>query len=323
MFAFVHSLLVKEEVYIFWLVQESILICLITTCNSFFAVRPRVHILVCYLLLIVNIVWLCVISFGIDSSLFIQFLKFMLFSNVATESVTFGPGEIGQLLQSVLGIKLNRISFLFDQPSTYFSLITLCAITLALEQRLKFSLLFLITGFLACPAKISVILIPLYLVVFMSSKHQQQFKVLSNYLAFITVLILVFSPILISVLVKIYYQGDLTLDYADSAASRVYFTWLVGTGVMPWEISWNTPRFVYAEYDGIAASFPFFLSGLVTALLFHKARPEGISLIMVLLLTLQYGSSLTMAFFYFVVLSHIKTLIALNYEKELQKCNLK
>ena len=316
--------MIKEDEYILWLARESALISLITIFISIFQMAKLfIHRILCSIIFIINIVWLFLINFSASSNFLIRFLQNTLLPGTSTNFVTFGPGEIGILLQSVLGININRISFLFDQPSTYFSLITLCAITLAFEKSRKFSLLFFIVGFLACPAKISIIIMPLYILAFISSTRRRAVQVFSFYLAWIAVSIIAFSPVLIAVIVEVYFQGSLTLDYSDSIASRVYFTWLIGTGAMPWELSsWQIQNFVYAEYDGIAAKIPFFLSGLVTLLLFRHARPEGLSVITVSLLTLQYGSSMTMAFFYFVVLSQINRIEAPSCQRYAPKCNL-
>ena len=284
----------------------------------FISFRLRLENFLIYLIFAVNAMHLLQTAFGYRSPLFYNFINSLLLPSLHTGITEFGQGGVGHYIFLYTGLYFTRLTILFDQPSTYFLLITLLSFVLMFQKKHKFSFVFIIAGFFACPTKVGLVLIPLYLFIYLFRKKYNFSRRLQVFLIAGGIFTLTFLPFIIGYLGNVYYDNNVVHSYNSSIESRIYWTWLYGNGYMPWEvIDKARGNFNYGTYDGIAAGFPFLLASILAWFIAPKVRHYTIALILTNFISVQYGTSMTSIWAFFVLSLSLKELFESEKECEI------
>lgn len=301
------GLMISEETYLLWLIRENILLIAIMFIMLFLSSKIRFENILIYFIFTVNILHVLQALIGYREPFFYQFLDLLLLPDTARDVTEYGTGVIGALIYSYTGLSLNRINILFDQPSTYFIMITLLSFVLLFQKKHKFSFLFFIVGFLASPTKFGLVMVFLFLFIFIL-RNNYNFQIeLQIFLILGAIFTVTYLPFIVGFFGNMIYDGKVVLDYNSSIESRIYWTWLYGNGYMPWEVITVTSNEKYAVYDGIAAKIPFLLASIIAWIIAPKIKHFYVAMILTVFLSVQYGSNMTLIWLFFVLSITFKT----------------
>jgi len=293
------GLMISEETYLLWLIRENILIIAIMFIMLFLSSKIRFENILIYFIFTINVLHILQELIGYREPFFYQFLDLLLLPDTARDTTEYGAGAIGGLIYSYTGFYFNRINILFDQPSTYFIMITLFSFVLLFQKKHKFAFWFFVVGFSACPTKFGIAMVFLFLF-FIRNRYNFSNK-LQIFLILGAIFTVTYLPFIIGFLGNIIYDGNIILDYQSTIESRIYWTWLYGNGYMPWEVVERTGDFVYGVYDGIAAKVPFLIASIVAWIIAPKVRHFSAALILTVFLSIQYGVGMTLIWLFFVL----------------------
>lgn len=306
-FILIYVFSINEPIYNSWLSRESILLIIIMFTSLFVKFKIKLEMLLIYLIFYINILHIAQGVFGIKVEFVYSIIELLRLPGLDRGTIMYSNGPVGAVIFGLTGVYLNRITIFFDQPSTYFIMITLLSYVLLYQNKNKFALLFFLIGFLATPTKFGLMMLPLLLLIFYTKKKRRGY-IYNNYLIFTMGIFFIFIyPLVVSIVVDIFYNGKIILDYDSSFESRVYWSWLYGTGILPWEVMNLNNSEIFGVYDGVAAKMPLLLASVVAWIIAPKVRYIAISMILTVALTMQYGVGLTMGWIFFVVLLSMKS----------------
>jgi hypothetical protein len=315
---FSFAFMISDQTYLSWLIRETIIIIIIMFLMLFVSFKMRFEKLLIYIIFFVNIAHILQIIIGYYEPLFYNFLNLTLLPNQDSSLTQFGAGHIGGIISQGTGLALNRISILFDQPSTYFVIITLFAFVLMFQKQYKFSILFISTGFIASPTKVAILIIPFFLFFFFLRSMKNFKRNLEFFLILIAIFSITFLPFILAYLGNIYFDGAVFLTYENSIFARIYWTWLYGNGYLPWELSdMFAGGYSFGVYDGLAAGFPFILASILAWFIAPKVKHHSIALILTRFITIQYGTSFSMIWVFIILSISLKELFNIENEDNL------
>ena len=307
---FSFGLIIQDLYYATWLVKETIMISIVLFLSLFVKFSTIVEKSLIGIFFITNLLHVLQQIVGIRVPIFYRALDYTLLPGSHTNITEYGPGTIGLILFDFTGIWFNRINLLFDQPSTYILLVTVLAFYLLLSGQRWFATIFIMVGSLACPAKITLYYLPVFLL-FLFIRGHDNFKIKLYRLTLIAAIFsITIVPYIVLYIGNTFYSGEYTSanSFDDSFIARTYWTWLYASGVPPWELMAVSNNRFFGGYDGLAAGFPFMLSGVIGFFLSRKGRYIAISIIFTRLMLLQYGNQLTMAWVFIVILLSVRKL---------------
>ena len=297
----IYLLSIGDISYGIWLLRESVLIIFIMFILIIIKAKIKMEIILIYFLFSINFLHIIQSVFSYKIDLFYNMLGHLLLPGTAKSITVYSTGLIGHVIYDYTGVYINRINILFDQPSTYFILTIVLSFVLLFKGRNKFSLIFLIFGFLASPTKIGVVMVPLFILYYYfrnSYYFEKKIQYLSIAIALFIILIL---PPIIGYIGSILYGESMIFTFDDSVIARMYWTWLYGNGYMPWEIMNIVGSNGFVVYDGISAKLPLLFAAIISWFIAPTIRYFSISLILTFLFTIQYGIAITTIWIFLVL----------------------
>jgi len=305
-FSIIYALVINNTIYGIWLLKEVVVLIAIMFLSFFINFRIKFEILLIYLIFSINVLHLISGIFNVKVDFLYSIVELLRLPGMDNENVLYSNGAVGSLIYESTGIYLNRLSVFFDQPSTYSIIICLLSYVLLYENRSKFALSFILLGFLASPTKFGIMILPLFLLFFFIKRRASPYVHISYLIISSAVFLILIYPFIIAYVVDLFYYGEISLDYNSSFESRIYWSWLYGNGVFPWEVMEYNSGEVFAYYDGVAAKFSLLFSSIIAWVILPKIRYASLSMMLTVLLTMQYGAALTMSWVFFICLVFMK-----------------
>ncbi len=304
----IFGLMIGEQDYLMWLIRENTFLLVLMLTMLFVSSKIRFEFVLIYFIFIMNILHIVQSLVGYREPLFYSFVDMLLLPGVDRDVTIYSAGVIGSIIHEASGVYLNRMNLFFDQPSTYFIIITLLSFVLLFHQRDRLALCFFVVGFLSSPTKFGLAMVVLFFAFYLLKNRYNFSNKMQSVTVFGAIFTITYLPFIIGILGNIIYEGNVVLDYVSTIESRIYWSWLYGNGYMPWEamatVGGNES---YGVYDGIAAKVPFLFASIVAWFVAPRVRHFSLAMILTVFLSIQYGINMTLVWLFFVLAVTLKT----------------
>lgn len=297
LFCAIYLFLIGDLYFSIWLMREFLFFFFISIYCVFCKGKNRFEYVLIYFLLLVNVLHVFQSIIGYRFDLFYGFLDSLWLPGAARRNLVYSPGEFGAFFVFWFGIYFERLNVFIDEASTYAIINFALSVFLISVSRLKFAITFFVFAFFASMAKVFVILLPLFLFfMFLSFNFKRRIKL---FVLSISVFIIIY-PILVNLIVHLFFDGQLVLDLSDSMSARIYWTWFFSEGNALSNLSDISPG-QFSVYDGYISKLPFFLGALFSLFLVNR-NIFVFSLLFTLAASFQYGAVFFMGWLYYVFL---------------------
>lgn len=213
-----------------------------------------------------------------------------LLPTVQRTTTEYSAGAVLPLIFGEYASLFNRNVLYFDQPSTFALFFISLVLGMKISQQIRYATIYSIFLLAYTPAKVAVIYVILAFCIDCGLFTRQRCR-------FLSVIIPIFSVIYLVVVGK--YIEITTLDYGDTFSARFYWTHQLATNFQPFQmedncISDRPGLCIFAIYDGFALKLPVMLLAAVS-LFFKKYYNVSISLLLSVIISIQYGINLYLA----------------------------